>query len=114
MDCASQIPATIVGGIAASILGRPCLTRDIDALGSIRFAGADRVAVPPPRRAHSGVAHVPEGRQVFPSLTVLENLEMGAYTNAGRAAWRDNLERTPIARTCSRTAPSRSRAITKR
>jgi branched-chain amino acid transport system ATP-binding protein len=61
--------------------------------GSIRFGGTDLLAIPPARRAHLGIAHVPEGRQVFPSLTVRENLEMGAYTAAGRAAWRHNLER---------------------
>ena len=56
--------------------------------GSIRFAGTDLAMVAPARRAHLGVAHVPEGRQVFPSLTVRENLEMGAYTAAGRASWK--------------------------
>jgi branched-chain amino acid transport system ATP-binding protein len=61
--------------------------------GAIRFEGADLLAVAPSRRPHLGIAHVPEGRQVFPSLTVTENLEMGAYTSAGRAAWRENLER---------------------
>jgi branched-chain amino acid transport system ATP-binding protein len=61
--------------------------------GSIRFDGADLLGVAPSRRAHLGIAHVPEGRQVFPSLTVFENLEMGAYTDAGRAAWQRNLEK---------------------
>jgi branched-chain amino acid transport system ATP-binding protein len=61
--------------------------------GAIRFGGADLTAVAPARRAHLGIAHVPEGRQVFPSLTVRENLAMGAYTEAGRAAWQQNLER---------------------
>jgi branched-chain amino acid transport system ATP-binding protein len=61
--------------------------------GAIRFEGLDLLAVPAARRAHLGIAHVPEGRQVFPSLTVQENLEMGAYTEAGRRAWRDNLEK---------------------
>jgi len=60
--------------------------------GSIRFEGGDLLRVPPPRRAHLGIAHVPEGRQVFPSLSVRENLEMGASTDAGRAAWARNLE----------------------
>ncbi len=41
--------------------------------------------VAPHDRPHLGIAHVPEGRQVFASLTVLENLEMGAYTAAGHA-----------------------------
>jgi branched-chain amino acid transport system ATP-binding protein len=61
--------------------------------GSITFMGADLATVPPYRRAHLGIAHVPEGRQVFPSLTVMENLEMGAYTEAGRREWRTNLAR---------------------
>ena len=61
--------------------------------GSITFEGQDLLAVAPAARAHLGIAHVPEGRQVFPSLTVLENLEMGAYTGAGRRAWKQNLER---------------------
>src|SRR5688572_19565487 len=45
--------------------------------GAIRFQDTDLAAVTPHRRAHLGIAHVPEGRQVFPSLTVMENLEMG-------------------------------------
>jgi branched-chain amino acid transport system ATP-binding protein len=61
--------------------------------GSITFESADLLHVPPARRPHLGIAHVPEGRQVFPSLTVMENLEMGAYTEAGRRDWRHNLER---------------------
>lgn len=61
--------------------------------GAIRFFGEPLLAVAPSRRAHLGIAHVPEGRQVFPSLSVLENLEMGAYSDAGRAAWHENLER---------------------
>ena len=59
--------------------------------GSIAFAGQNLLAVPPAHRPHLGIAHVPEGRQVFSSLTVLENLEMGAYTRAGRAKWEESL-----------------------
>jgi branched-chain amino acid transport system ATP-binding protein len=61
--------------------------------GRIVYQGQDLLAVPPAHRPHLGIAHVPEGRQVFASLTVLENLEMGAYLPAGRAAWRRSLER---------------------
>jgi branched-chain amino acid transport system ATP-binding protein len=61
--------------------------------GSVRFQGQDLLAVAPASRPHLGIAHVPEGRQVFPSLTILENLEMGARTDAGRAAWKDSLEK---------------------
>ncbi|WP_407187774.1 ABC transporter ATP-binding protein [Bradyrhizobium centrosematis] len=61
--------------------------------GTITFDGVDLLAVPPPQRAHLGIAHVPEGRQVFPSLTVMENLEMGAMTESGRRDWESNIER---------------------
>ncbi|MBR0840964.1 ABC transporter ATP-binding protein [Bradyrhizobium liaoningense] len=61
--------------------------------GKIAFDGVDLLAVPPPQRAHLGIAHVPEGRQVFPSLTVMENLEMGAMTESGRRDWQANVER---------------------
>ena len=43
---------------------------------------SDLLAVPPPSAPHLGIAHVPEGRQVFRTLTVLENLEMGALPAA--------------------------------
>jgi branched-chain amino acid transport system ATP-binding protein len=61
--------------------------------GGISFGGVDLLAVPPAQRAHLGIAHVPEGRQVFPSLTVMENLEMGAMTESGRRDWAANIER---------------------
>jgi len=53
--------------------------------GEISYNGRDLRAVPPAERAHLGIAHVPEGRQVFASMTVMENLDMGAYTTNGRA-----------------------------
>ncbi len=61
--------------------------------GEIRFDSQNLLAQPPSQRAHLGIAHVPEGRQVFPSLSVRENLEMGAYTELGRHMWRENEER---------------------
>jgi branched-chain amino acid transport system ATP-binding protein len=60
--------------------------------GRITFDGRDLLAVRPAERAHLGIAHVPEGRQVFRSLSVLENLEMGAVPERGRAEWARNLE----------------------
>jgi branched-chain amino acid transport system ATP-binding protein len=54
--------------------------------GSIRYLDQDLLAVPPPERARLGIAHVPEGRQVFPSMTVLENLEMGAINRKDKSA----------------------------
>ena len=61
--------------------------------GRILFEGRDLLAMHAKDRAHLGIAHVPEGRQVFKNLTVFENLEMGASTSAGRAAWNRTLER---------------------
>jgi branched-chain amino acid transport system ATP-binding protein len=61
--------------------------------GTIRFMGKNLADMPASARAHLGIAHVPEGRQVFKTLTVRENLEMGAYPRAGRKAWHHTLER---------------------
>jgi len=61
--------------------------------GQVSFMGTSLFGLPPARRAHLGIAHVPEGRQVFKTLTVLENLEMGAYPKAGREAWHHTLDR---------------------
>ena len=61
--------------------------------GTIEFEGKDLLTIKPSARAHLGIAHIPEGRQVFPSLSILENLEMGAYTQAGRDSWKENLEK---------------------
>jgi branched-chain amino acid transport system ATP-binding protein len=63
------------------------------AAGETTFMGQNLFGLSPARRAHLGIAHVPEGRQVFKTLTVRENLEMGAYPQAGREAWHHTLER---------------------
>src|SRR5262249_50277412 len=63
------------------------------AAGSISFAGKDLLTRRASDRAHLGIAHVPEGRQVFKTLTVRENLEMGAYPKAGHARWVQTLDR---------------------
>src|SRR5438270_1408067 len=55
--------------------------------GRITYEDRDLLEIPSWRRAHLGIAHVPEGRQVFGALTVLENLEMGAYPQNGRHEW---------------------------
>ncbi len=60
--------------------------------GRVLFDGNDLSQVPSAQRPHLGIAHVPEGRQVFSSMTVLENLEMGAYTSMGRKHWKRNQE----------------------
>lgn len=47
--------------------------------GSVRFLGEELTAVPPQDIVRRGVVQVPEGRRIFPKLSVQENLEMGAY-----------------------------------
>jgi branched-chain amino acid transport system ATP-binding protein len=61
--------------------------------GQITYEGRDLLDLPPWQRAHLGIAHVPEGRQVFSTMTVLENLEMGAYPQNARGQWMRNSER---------------------
>ncbi len=61
--------------------------------GKISFLGKDLATISAAQRAHLGIAHVPEGRQVFKTLTVRENLEMGAYPEAGRAKWTHTIDR---------------------
>ena len=63
------------------------------AAGKIAFMGKDLLTMSAADRVHLGIAHVPEGRQVFKTLTVRENLEMGAYPEAGRAKWTHTLDR---------------------
>ena len=60
--------------------------------GRVLFEGRSLAGLTPREIVALGLAHVPEGRQVFPTLTVLENLEMGARTPAARAARRETLQ----------------------
>lgn len=54
--------------------------------GSVHFAGADITTLSPHRRVELGIAHAPEGRQVFRPLSVLDNLRLGAYRRGGAEA----------------------------
>jgi len=63
------------------------------AAGSIRYTGREITGLPVHRRARLGIAMVPEGRGIFPRLTVTENLEMGAYTRPDRAEIAADLQR---------------------
>src|SRR4051812_19653180 len=55
--------------------------------GKISFRGEDVSGLPPYRRARLGMAYVPQGRDIFPGLTVLENLRVAAYATR-RRDWR--------------------------
>lgn len=60
--------------------------------GGIRFLDEDITGVAPQEIVSRGVVHVPEGRRIFSSLTVEENLEMGAYLQKDKAAKLRNME----------------------
>jgi len=60
--------------------------------GRIEYRGTDIAARPSHLRARLGIAHVPEGRKVFSSLSVLENLEMGSYRSAAKSQRAEGLE----------------------
>lgn len=75
----------IVTLIGANGAGKSTTLRTISGLikprhGTIRLKGQNIVGLPPHEIVALGVGHVPEGRGIFPRLTVRENLEMGAYT----------------------------------
>src|SRR5215469_14066777 len=53
--------------------------------GAVRFAGERLDGLSPAGIVARGIAHVPEGRQLFPSMTVLENLDLGCRGPAARA-----------------------------
>jgi len=81
----------IVAIVGANGAGKSSLIRTIHgietpAAGRIRFDGVDITGWSSHRVCETGVGHVAEGRQVFPNLTVLENLEMGAFLKRARTA----------------------------
>ena len=60
--------------------------------GGIAFEGGSIVGKPPEQIARLGISLVPEGRDIFPSLTVEENLRLGAFTRSERTEYRRNLD----------------------
>ncbi len=86
---------TIVGANAA---GKSTLINTISGLirqksGSITFDGQSIENFPPHRRVEIGIIQIPEGRLLFPWMTLEENLELGAYTSNARKMKKKNLER---------------------
>ena len=61
--------------------------------GRIVFAGENVTALPSHRMVESGITLVPEGRLVFPRLSVLENLQIGAHSRRAKLRYAENLER---------------------
>ena len=62
--------------------------------GRIDFAGRDLARVPAHDIVKQGLAQSPEGRKIFPRLTVMENLQMGAFTRSDEAGIKTDIEKT--------------------
>jgi branched-chain amino acid transport system ATP-binding protein len=88
----------VVSLIGANGAGKTTLLRTISGLltprrGSIRFDGQELVRLGAHKIVRAGVSQVPEGRIVFPNLTVRDNLDLGAYIRRDRGQVRADLER---------------------
>src|SRR5437899_1489210 len=88
----------IVALIGANGAGKSTTMRAVSGLrplasGSIRFQGEDITRLRADLRVLRGLCQAPEGRGIFPGMTVLENLGMGAYTRKDRAGIAADLER---------------------
>jgi branched-chain amino acid transport system ATP-binding protein len=88
----------VVTLIGANGAGKSTTLRAITGLvppraGRVRFHGEDITGVPAHTRVARGISMAPEGRGIFANLTVLENLEMGAYRQKDQTAIKRNLER---------------------
>jgi branched-chain amino acid transport system ATP-binding protein len=90
-------PGEIVALVGANGAGKTTLLRAISGLlrprgGSIEFRETRLNQLAPHRIVEAGVVHVPEGRRLFPDMTVLENLELGAVLPRAKAVRRATLE----------------------
>ena len=90
-------PGEMVALIGANGAGKTstlrALSRMLDAAGgSIRYQGKEINKLPPHHLVREGIALVPEGRGVFPRLTITENLSMGAFTRNDKAVIESDLE----------------------
>jgi branched-chain amino acid transport system ATP-binding protein len=87
----------IVALLGSNGAGKSTLNNNVSGLyrpfgGTIRFDGRDIAGAPSMRIVEAGLVQVPEGRRVFPTLAVRDNLELGSYRR-GKAARAQNLER---------------------
>ena len=90
-------PGELVSIIGANGAGKTTLLMAISGVvqarrGAIEFAGRPLVGLPPHEIVRLGVSQVPEGRRIFPRLTVRENLELGGFTRDDRGQLARDLE----------------------
>ena len=90
-------PGEVVSVIGSNGAGKSSLLKTISGMlrprrGSISLNGIDISHAPSARIVEQGISHVPEGRQIFPTMTVLENLEMGAQFPRTRKAQQETMQ----------------------
>jgi branched-chain amino acid transport system ATP-binding protein len=83
--------------VGANGAGKTTIMKTISSLlkptkGDIKFEGQRLDLLPPYRMTEVGIAHVPEGRQLFPEMTVRENLELGSLTPRAKVHRQESLE----------------------
>ena len=88
---------SIITLLGANGAGKSTILKSISGLtppaqGSVTFMGRAITGRPSEQIVRMGIAHVPEGRELFPELTVLENLKMGAFTRRDRGEVQQSLE----------------------
>ena len=88
----------VVTLIGANGAGKSTTLRSINGInhprqGTIRFQGRDITSAAPHTIVKMGIAQSPEGRRLFPRMTVLENLQMGAFQRTDRANFQEDLDR---------------------
>ena len=88
----------VVTLIGANGAGKSTTLRSINGLnhprrGTIHFQGKDITNAAPHTIVKSGIAQSPEGRRLFPRMSVMENLEMGAFQRTDRANFQEDLDR---------------------
>src|SRR5258705_6193672 len=94
-----EVPeGSIVTLLGANGAGKSTTLKSISGLvpparGTVTFSGRRIDGLPSEKIVRLGISHVPEGRELFPELTVLENLKMGAYTRTDKRAVARGLER---------------------
>lgn len=62
-------------------------------MGKVTFKGADLASIPPQAIVAQGISQVPEGRRVFANMTVIENLELGAYLRKDKAGIKEDMKK---------------------
>jgi branched-chain amino acid transport system ATP-binding protein len=95
---AKVLAGEIVTLIGANGAGKTTTLRSINGLnrprqGRIRFEGEDITHTPAHQIVKRGISQSPEGRRLFPRMTVIENLEMGAFQRSDKAGMRSDMER---------------------